>query len=150
MLKGYAVQQLEFLRKNTLDEIKRGNYKKAMAFATKYGLISGGGYSLIQELRQPAKGEAPDLNPDNLAKTAAMQIGSVLTLSASGTSEYSWDKFMEAPFLAFAEGLIPPLNIPLAFWDDTKSILEGEPPYEVLKNLPVVGKSFFEPLLDDE
>jgi len=149
MLKGFAIRQLDFLRRNSIDEWKKGNKAKAMAFAAKYALVSGGGFALVQEARQPVKFDEADFSPENLASLAGRQMASVGSLGAAGASDFAWDKFWDNPVEAFAQGLIPPLNIPMAVWDDSKSIIEGESPTKVLSMVPVVGKVIFEPLLSE-
>lgn len=151
MLKNFAIRQVDFLRENALNAWKRGDKAQAARFAAQYVLYSGGGYALIHEARQPLAGRESDFSPGNLATNTLRQGVSVGTFGISGTSDYSWEKFWDNPVKEFANGIVPPTNLIEATWADAYGMIkEGKPPVEVLKNLPVVGKTLFSPLLDEE
>jgi len=154
MLKSFAIRQMDFLRKNTVDEWNKGNRAKAAAFAARYALYSGGGFALTNESRQYAKGEEGDFSPENLAEQAGRQMVNVVTFGAAGNSDYAWEKFWQNPTEAWKTGLLPPTNLIEAAWADAAGMLapiaggDFEEPKELLKNMPVFGKTFFKPMLE--
>jgi len=139
MLKGFAIKQLDLLRRRVFDEYRNGNKKKAMQNALSYLLISGGGYGVVQEGRQPVKGEMPDIT--NIPELALYQVFSVLTGGAFGANQYGAHVFMQDPAKAFLENVTPPTGLIGGVGKDLAQGAKGTDfvPNETLKQMPLIG-----------
>ena len=148
MLTGFAIKQANLLYDQVVRRMKVGDYKNAMKFLTRYMALSGTGYALVQESRQPLKGEMPDYSIGNMTKLIGQQMLAVSTLNRLG-NDYSNEKFAQDPANYLLESLIPPLGLTAGAAKDLSQILQGDPvPDEMLKEMPVVGKTVFKPMFD--
>lgn len=151
MLKNYAVRQFDFVRTQAWDQWKAGNKKEAIRFMLTYSAMSGGGFAVLNQARQPLKGRESDFSPENLASDAGRQLFGIAALGVPGASDFSWEKFWDDPLKAFSEGIIPPTNLIAPFFNYPFDIVQGEltdQPLELLSSFPVAGPTFFKPIIE--
>jgi hypothetical protein len=148
MLTGFAIKQGNLLYERVLREALRGNTKEAAKFLAKYTAISGGGYAVVQEGRQPLKGAEADFSPENMAYNVGQQMFAVASLNRLG-GEYNNQKFLQDPGAYLLESLVPPLGLTGGVMKDMAQVLNGDVvPDDTLEQLPVVGKTLFKPMFD--
>lgn len=77
-LKSFTLKQIQLLNDSVVDEARKGNYKTAGKNAVAYGLIVGGGQSIVQEARNAAKGRGFEIDriPDHFTNYALSMMGS--------------------------------------------------------------------------
>lgn len=157
MLKNFAVRQLDFLRKEGLKKLINGKSARermqGASFLVRYSLIGGLGYNVVQEGRQPLAGReiGSAMEDRGPIGRVAVQPANVLTFGGYGVTDAQIERTYRNPVQEITSGLLPPFIVVEAPLKDASALLRGEPQEatEVLKNLPVVGKTFFKPLLDD-
>lgn len=126
MLKTYMLKQADIVRRNVIQEVKKGNYGKATDSALRFGLalgISGATTEFIRNwmLGRDDKLEWGDI-PENIMKTYAW-------------SQYVVDKARRGePIEAFGGALIPPYQM----YDE---IAAKDP--KALQYLPVIGRLLY-------
>lgn len=52
MMRGFAIKQQAMLMRNVVGELQKGNAKKAAEYASRYVMYGGGGYAVLNQLRQ--------------------------------------------------------------------------------------------------
>lgn len=146
MLKGFAITQLDLIKRQIQQNYKEGGIRASGQDMARYMLLSAGGYGVVHETRQIAKGELPDYS--NVPALAFYQALSVATIGASGGNQYGFNQFQQDPTGAMTQNFIPPLG-PVE--GVTKDMMEmfGSPenpnkfvPDETLKDIPLIGPLF--------
>lgn len=139
MLKGFAMTQLQLIRKRVGGELKRGNKKEALKDMLAYFLISGGGYGLVNETRQLAKLESPDYG--NVPALAFYQMMSIPTLGAFGGNQYAAHLFQQNPYEQITSNFVPVVPVAEGVGKDLANLFtEGEiVPNETLERMPLIG-----------
>ena len=149
MLTGFAIKQANLIYDQVVRNLLKGNIKQAAKFGAAYIAISGGGYHVVQEGRQPLKGaESEIMSLEKAAYNITQQMLAVATLNRLG-GEYNNAQFMRDPGQAAMVSLLPPLGLTGGIMKDLAHTLEGDfVPDSTLKELPVVGKTLFKPMFD--
>ena len=146
MLKGFAITQLDLIKRQIQQNYKEGGIKAAGADMARYMLLSAGGYGVVHETRQLAKGELPDYS--NVPALAFYQALSVATVGASGGTQYGFSKFQQDPTGAVTQNFIPPLGPVEGVSKDIAEMFGSAEnpnkfvPDETLKDVPVIGPLF--------
>lgn len=139
MLKGFAMTQLQLIRKRIGGQLKSGNRKEALKDMLAYFVISGGGYGIVNESRQMIKGQSPDYG--NVPMLAFYQMMSVPTLGAFGGNQYAAHLFQQNPYEQIVTNFVPVAPIVEGALKDVSNLLtKGEVvPDKTLERLPVFG-----------
>lgn len=139
-LTGFAIKQADLLKVGVVDAVKAGEYGKAGAFAARYMLYAGLGYSLVNQARDLPKvllgdeERAPSL--ERTLFETAMQPVQVLTLGRLGTP-YANQKFSQDPVGYILESLIIPTGLIGNVGKDISRLLTGkEAQYNTLRSIP--------------
>jgi len=144
MLKGFAITQLSMI-KNNLKRIQKEEGTAAMAKdLARYMILSAGGYGVVHESRQLIKGELPDYS--NVPALGFYQMLSILTMGASGGTQYGFQKFMQNPAqAAIANFTVPPVGPAEGIAKDVAEVFGSSDnpnrfvPDETIKDIPVIG-----------
>jgi len=139
MLKGFAMTQLQLIRKRIGAELKQGNRKEALKDMLAYFLISGGGYGVVNETRQLAKLESPDYG--NVPAMAFYQMMSIPTMGAFGGNQYGAHLFQQNPFEAMVTNFVPVVPVAEGVGKDLSQLVSnGEiTPDKTLETMPMIG-----------
>lgn len=146
MLKGFAITQLDLIKRQIQQNYKEGGIKAAGQDMARYMLLSAGGYGVVHETRQLAKGNLPDYS--NVPALAFYQALSVATIGASGGTQYGFSRFQQDPTGAMTQNFIPPLGPVEGVTKDMAEMLGSSEnpnkfvPDETLKDVPVIGPLF--------
>lgn len=146
MLKGFAITQLDLIKRQIQQNYKEGGIKAAGADMARYMLLSAGGYGVVHETRQLAKGNLPDYS--NVPTLAFYQALSVATVGASGGTQYGFSQFQQDPMGAISQNFIPPMGpVEGAAKDIAEMFGSAENPNrfvpdETLKDVPLIGPLF--------
>lgn len=144
MLKGFAMTQLQLIRKRVAGQLKSGgNRKEAVKDMLAYFLISGGGYGVVNESRQMIKGQSPDYG--NVPMLAFYQMMSIPTMGAFGGNQYAAHLFAENPVEQMAMNFVPVVPVAEGLGKDIMGLFtEDDPakrflPDDTLKTMPLIG-----------
>ena len=144
MLKGFAMTQLQLIRKRVAGQLKSGgNRKEAVKDMLAYFLISGGGYGVVNESRQMIKGQSPDYG--NVPMLAFYQMLSIPTMGAFGGNQYAAHLFAENPVEQIAMNFVPVVPVAEGLGKDVMGLFtEDDPakrflPDDTLKTMPIIG-----------
>lgn len=144
MLKGFAMTQLQLIRKRVAGQLKSGgNRKEALKDMLAYFLISGGGYGVVNESRQMIKGQSPDYG--NVPMLAFYQMLSIPTMGAFGGNQYAAHLFAENPVEQIAMNFVPVVPVAEGLGKDVMGLFtEDDPakrflPDDTLKTMPIIG-----------
>jgi hypothetical protein len=146
MLKGFAITQLDLIKRQIQQNYKEGGIKASGADMARYMLLSAGGYGVVHETRQLAKGNLPDYS--NVPALAFYQALSVATVGASGGTQYGFSKFQQDPTGAMTQNFIPPLGPVEGVTKDVAEMFGSSEnpnkfvPDETLKDVPLIGPLF--------
>jgi hypothetical protein len=155
MLKGFAITQLSMI-KNNLKRIQKEEGTPAMAKdLARYMILSAGGYGVVHETRQLAKGDLPDYS--NVPALGFYQMLSILTMGSSGGTQYGFNKFTQAPLpTAIANFTVPPVGIAEGIAKDVSEAAFGSfdnpnkfVPDETIKDIPVIGPTVGNMVFED-
>lgn len=146
-LKSFTLKQYDLLRREVVQEYKRGNRAEAIKMAARYGIFMSLAGGSIQTIRDMMTGQITDT--EELAKELPNQF-MWETISALGFSKYASERYLErGDFTGFAQNLLTP---PTPLFDAAaKEVfdvfsenreLDVEP---IAKTVPVVGPAI--PLL---
>jgi len=103
---GFAIKQQALLRRNVVDELRKGNPKKAAQYAAKYAAYAGLGYGFLNETRNAIfKGD--DFEEQDIMLGAVDQVAAALSLNRLGDS-YSRQMFMANPIDYLIKSFVPP------------------------------------------
>ncbi len=104
MLRTFGIKQLQQIDRLVVEQVKQGNRREAIKNALAYVTIVGGGNTLLNELRQPIKGEEfGDL--ERAQKYFADFFIGVASLNSQST--YSLEKLVEGDPKSFIRGFMP-------------------------------------------
>lgn len=104
MLRTFGIKQLQQIDRLVVEQVKQGNQREAIKNALAYVTIVGGGNTLLNELRQPIKGEEfGDL--ERAQKYFADFFIGVASLNSQST--YSLEKLVEGDPKSFIRGFMP-------------------------------------------
>lgn len=153
MLKGFAITQLSMIRNSIKAAHKEGGVRAAGADMARYMILSGGGYGVVHETRQIAKGDLPDYS--NVPALAFYQLLSIATMGGSGGTQYGYNQFTQAPIPTLISNFtVPPTGPIEGVAKDAVELALGSSdnpnkfvPDETLKDIPVIGPllgSFFD------
>lgn len=144
MLKGFAMTQLQLIRKRVAGQLKSGgNRKEALKDMLAYFLISGGGYGIVNESRQIIKGQSPDYG--NVPMLAFYQMMSIPTMGAFGGNQYAAHLFAENPVEQTAMNFVPVVPVIEGLGKDISDLFTADDPKErflpdeTLKTVPILG-----------
>jgi|13_taG_2_1085334.scaffolds.fasta_scaffold00184_42 hypothetical protein len=124
MLRTFGIKQLQQIDRLVIEQVKQGNQREAIKNAIAYVTIVGGGNTLLNELRQPLKGEEfGDLDRAQTYFTDFF-IG-VATLNSQ--SKYAIEKAIEGDPKSFIGGFMPaPVDMVEDVSSDFFPLLVGE------------------------
>jgi len=126
MLKTFMMKQMDVVRRDAYNEIKKGNVAKGLKNLTEYGLVLGISGATTQMVKDWLMG-----NPVNFAPTDVMEQ----MLRTFGWGEYVRDKAAQGrPVEALAGTIAPPYRM----MDD---IIRRDP--KAAQYVPLVGKLFY-------
>lgn len=133
MLKTFMLKQVDLIRREGIQEIKKGNTAKGLAFMAKYGLVMGSAGVATQEIKNAmlyaGTGETP---PET---SFSEDVGTNL-LKTFGWSEYVSNKLKEGKITpAVLEMVVPPTEV----FDKIISGEEGE----WTQYMPVIGRMWY-------
>ncbi len=115
MLRTFGIKQLQQINRLVIQQAKQGNQKEAIKNGLAYLAVVGGGNTLLNELRQPVKGEEiGDL--DRMATYFVDFMLGVATVNSQST--YSLEKAIEGNPKSFVGGFMP---VPLDMVEDVSS-----------------------------
>ena len=115
MLRTFGIKQLQQINRLVIQQAKQGNQKEAIKNGLAYLAVVGGGNTLLNELRQPIKGEEiGDL--DRMATYFVDFMLGVATVNSQST--YSLEKAIEGNPKSFVGGFMP---VPLDMVEDVSS-----------------------------
>lgn len=139
MLKGFAMTQLDLIRKRVIKGLKSGDRKEALKDMLAYMVISGGGYGVINETRQLIKLESPDYG--NVPALAFYQMMSIPTMGAFGGNQYAAHLFQQNPVEQITSNFLPVVPVAEGVGKDLSNLLtKGEiVPNETLERMPIIG-----------
>lgn len=139
MLKGFAMTQLQLVRRRIAGQLKSGNREEAIKDAMAYMLISGGGYGVINETRQLIKLESPDYG--NVPALAFYQMMSIPTMGAFGGNQYAAHLFAENPVEQTMMNFVPVIPVAEGIGKDVMNLItDGQIiPNKTLSTMPVIG-----------
>jgi hypothetical protein len=139
MLKGFAMTQLQIIRKRVAYNLKHGNKEDALKDMLAYFLISGGGYGVVNETRQLAKLESPDYG--NVPALAFYQMMSIPTLGAFGGNQYAAHLFQQNPVEQITSNFVPVVPVAEGVGKDLSNLFtKGEIiPDKTLGAMPLIG-----------
>lgn len=139
MLKGFAMTQLQLVRRRIAGQLKSGNRKEALKDAMAYMLISGGGYGVVNETRQLIKLEAPDYG--NVPALAFYQMMSIPTMGAFGGNQYAAHLFAANPVEQTMMNFVPVIPVAEGIGKDLMNLVtDGQiVPNKTLSTMPVIG-----------
>lgn len=138
-LTGFAIKQQELLRKNVIDELRKGDYEKAGRFAAGYLVYAGFGYGLLNQTRWASLDDERDFTVEGLMTDAVDQVAAAITLNKLG-DDYGRSQFMNNPVQFALESLLPPTGLTgAALKDASDMITKGEYNAELVKKFPLLG-----------
>lgn len=153
MLKGFAITQLDLIKNNIKAEYAKGGAKAAGKDMIRYMMLSAGGYGVVHETRQLAKGELPDYS--NVPTLAFYQMLSIPTIGAAGGTDYGFEMFRRDPAGAMMANYVPPLGPIEGIGKDLGEMFGSSEnpnrfiPDETLKDIPIIGPTLFAALFDE-
>jgi len=153
MLKGFAITQLDLIKNRIKQNMKEGGIRQAGPDMLRYMALSAGGYGLVHETRQLAKGELPDYS--NVPTLAFYQALSIPTIGASGGTDYGFEMFRRDPAGAMMNNYVPPLGPIEGIGKDLGELFGSSEnpnkfvPDETLKDIPIIGPTLFSWLFDE-
>jgi hypothetical protein len=153
MLKGFAITQLDLIKNRIKQNMKEGGIKQAGPDMLRYMALSAGGYGLVHETRQLAKGELPDYS--NIPTLAFYQALSIPTIGASGGTDYGFEMFRRDPMGATMQNYVPPMGPIEGVGKDLGEMFGSSEnpnkfiPDETLKDIPIIGPTLFSWLFDE-
>ena len=118
-LRGFAIKQQALAMRNILGNIQDGNTAEAMKWLTRYALIAGGSYGLINEARQWLMGDG-EASITGVLMGMADQMVSLASLNTIGLNDYQYGRIMEDGIITtFIKGLEPIITArPRQFGED--------------------------------
>jgi len=126
MLKTFMLKQLDIIRREGFQEIKKGNVGKGMANLMKYGIIVGSANAGAQYVKDAMLGK--DIEP----KTSDIGINLLKTF---GWSEYVGNKLKEGKIAEAAfDTVLPPFEV-------FDKILQGDA--KAMQYMPLAGKLWY-------
>lgn len=126
MLKNFMIKQMDIIRRDGYNEIKKGNVAKGVGNLAKYGLILGIAGATIDQVKNWIMGKNDPLE----TKDVWMNI-----LKTFGLSQYVMDTAAkDGPVQAILQAAIPPYKM----MDD---IIKLKP--KAVEYIPVIGKLFY-------
>ena len=135
MLKSFALKQMDVVRREVIQEYKKGNKGQAALKAFRIGAYLSASGLTIQQTKQILSGKET-ANADELPSEALWNL-----LGVYGLSKYTSDKYLARGEIsqAVANTLAPPLTVA-----DTlaKGTTQGEPE-KLLKLIPVFGSLLY-------
>lgn len=140
-LKSFTLTQWDLLRREVVQEYKKGNKKNAIKFAgglVGYLGLANTGTSFIRDMMQ---GESPEIKPEDIPEEVMWQM-----LGIYGVSKFAMDQASRRsdPTLAITEAVLPPTNLISAPFKVGKELLkEDGDPAKAMKQVPVVGNVFY-------
>jgi hypothetical protein len=139
MLKGFAMTQLQLVRRRIAGQLKSGNRKEALKDAMAYMLVSGGGYGVVNETRQLIKLESPDYG--NVPALAFYQMMSIPTMGAFGGNQYAAHLFAANPVEQIVTNFVPVVPVAEGIGKDLVNLVtDGQIiPNKTLSTMPVIG-----------
>ena len=153
MLKGFAITQLDLIKSRIKQNYKTGGINAAGRDMARYMILSAGGYGVVHETRQLAKGDLPDYS--NIPALAFYQALSVFTLGASGGNQYGFNKFQQDPTGAMMQNFIPPLGPVEGVTKDFMEMFGSAEnpnrfvPDESIKDIPIIGPTLGSMVFDE-
>lgn len=153
MLKGFAITQLDLIKNRIKEAYKAGGAQAAGKDMARYMLLSAGGYGVVHETRQLAKGELPDYS--NVPALAMYQVLSIPTIGSSGGTDYGFEMFRRDPVGATMQNFVPPLGPVEGVGKDLGEMFGSSEnpnrfiPDETLKDIPIIGPTLFSALFDE-
>ena len=140
MLKGFAMTQLDIVRRRIAANLKKPNGRKeALKDMMAYFLISGGGYGAVNETRQIVKLQSPDYG--NVPTLALYQMASIPTMGGFGGNQYGAHRFMQDPMGSMKDNFVPPTPYLDGPAKDIAQLIQGKDalPDKTLEALPLIG-----------
>lgn len=139
VMRGFAIKQQALLMKNVVGNLKAGKPKEAAEYAARYVALGGGGYAVINQLRQ-------EIFSDKEASVAGGvqdvldQVVSAASMNTLSVSPYALDR-MEQNGISqeFLTSLLPPGGAPASVIDSVvDAIVEGDPEKltQIITDLP--------------
>jgi hypothetical protein len=138
MLKTWSIKQLDILRNDILIQAKT-DPKAALRNAIAFSLIVPTMGATVEEVRDFMLGRGFNTE-DILTKNAPEMI-----MKTFGVSEYIRDKYLSRGDLSGAviNTIAPPLNVIDAVGKGIQNIAEGDPPVDLVKELPLFGRIWY-------
>jgi hypothetical protein len=115
MLRTFGIKQLQQIDRLVVEQVKQGNQREAIKNGLAYLTIVGGGNTLLNELRQPIKGEEFG-DVDRAQKYFTDFFIGVATLNSQST--YTIERAIEGNPKSFVGGFMP---VPLDMVEDVSS-----------------------------
>ena len=98
-LRGFAIKQQALAMRNIVENIQEGRPKEAIKWLSRYALMAGGTFGLINEARQWLAGDG-EASTTGVLMGMADQMVSLASLNTIGMNDYQYGKIME-------DGLVP-------------------------------------------
>ncbi len=140
-LKTFAIRQLDAMRRNVVDEYKKGNKKQAMRFLASYLTIVPLMGASVDQLKNALLGREAAL--DNIPD---QYVGNIFKLF--GVSSYLAERYLGQGNVSqfIINTVAPPLGwLDAALTDITKLVESGDVvPEKVIQQLPVGGKIWYQ------
>lgn len=140
-LKTFAIKQLDVMRRDIVQEFKKGNNKKAAENLVAYMTIIPLMGATVDEAKDFIRGQGTDINdiPDNYVENL---------FKVFGGSQYVMDKYVGRGQVgsAIGETIAPPVDWINAISEDTWKIANGEfvgDESKAMRELPIIGKVWY-------
>jgi hypothetical protein len=126
-LRGFAIKQQALAMRNILGNIQDGNTAEAMKWLTRYALVAGGSYGLLNEARQWLMGDG-EASITGVLMGMADQMVSLASLNTIGLNDYQYGRIMEDGIITtFIKGLEPIITArPRQFGEDVVKAMTDE------------------------
>ena len=150
MLRGFAIKQNALLSRKVYEKFKEGDMKGAAAEAGKFIALPGASYAALNVGRNEAFKDDYEASGEEFMYSMLDALVGPMTLNMVGVgSSYSRQKLEDNPFMAIAEGLLPPGGVTENTLKSISKAISKEDPEElaaIITNTPAYKQ--FSALLD--
>jgi len=139
-LKTFALRQLDMMRRNIIDEYRKGNKREAARFLGAYFTIVPLMGASVEQLKNAIQGREASL--ENIP---GVYVGNIVKLF--GVSDYLAERYLSQGKVSefVVNTVAPPLGWMDAVATDITKIVEGDTvPEQTLRQLPLGGKIWYQ------